>query len=86
MINSISKAFSLTKKEGRPALITYTVAGDNTKKVSLKIQSITDKDIKGLSNLLKTYKAKALIVRPDRFILKTCNSANDFNRINYLPL
>ena len=37
MINSISKAFSLTKKEGRPALITYTVAGDNTKKVSLKI-------------------------------------------------
>ena len=56
------------------------------KKVSLKIQSITDKDIKGLSNLLKTYKAKALIVRPDRFILKTCNSANDFNRINYLPL
>ena len=37
MINSISKAFSLTKKEGRPALITYTVAGDNTKKNSLKI-------------------------------------------------
>ena len=57
------------------------------KKVSLKkIQSITDKDIKGLSNLLKNYKAKAIIVRPDRFILKTCNSANDFNRINYLPL
>ena len=56
------------------------------KKVSLKIQSITDKDIKGLSNLLKTYKAKALIVRPDRFILKTCNSVNDFNQISYLPL
>ncbi len=57
------------------------------KKVSLKkIQSITDKDIKGLSNLLKNYKAKAIIVRPDRFILKTCNSANDLNRINYLPL
>ena len=56
------------------------------KKVSLKIQSITDKDIKGLSSLLKNYKAKAIIVRPDRFILKTCNSANDFNRINYLPL
>ena len=37
MINSISKAFSLAKKEGRPALLTYTVAGDNTKKVSLKI-------------------------------------------------
>ena len=57
------------------------------KKISLnKIQSITDKDIKGLSSLLKTYKAKAIIVRPDRFILKTCKSQNDFNRINYLPL
>ena len=57
------------------------------KKISLnKIQSITDKDIKGLSSLLKTYKAKAIIVRPDRFILKTFKSASDFNRINYLPL
>ena len=37
MINSISKAFSSAKKEGRPALLTYTVAGDNTKKNSLKI-------------------------------------------------
>ena len=35
MKRSISKAFSLTKKERRPALITYTVAGDNTKKNSL---------------------------------------------------
>ena len=51
-----------------------------------KIKSITDKDIKGLSNLLKTYKAKAIIVRPDRFILKSFKSTNDFNRINYLPL
>ncbi len=58
-----------------------------SKKISLnKIQSITDKDIKGLSNLLKSYDAKAIIVRPDRFILKTCRSQNDFNRINYLPL
>ena len=37
MINSISKAFSSAKKEGRAALLTYTVAGDNTKKNSLKI-------------------------------------------------
>ena len=37
MINSISKAFNLAKKESRPALLTYTVAGDNTKKNSLKI-------------------------------------------------
>jgi 3-(3-hydroxy-phenyl)propionate hydroxylase len=67
-----------------PLLLTsYKLA----RSVSLKkIQLITDKDIKGLSNLLKNYKAKAIIVRPDRFILKTCKSANDFNRINYLPL
>ena len=32
MINAISKAFNLAKKESRPALLTYTVAGDNTKK------------------------------------------------------
>ena len=37
MINAISKAFNSAKKEGRPALLTYTVAGDNTKKNSLKI-------------------------------------------------
>ena len=37
MISSISKAFSFAKKENRPALLTYTVAGDNTKKNSLEI-------------------------------------------------
>ena len=37
MINAISNAFNLAKKESRPALLTYTVAGDNTKKNSLKI-------------------------------------------------
>ena len=37
MISSISKAFNFAKKEGRPALLTYTVAGYNTKKNSLKI-------------------------------------------------
>ena len=37
MINAISKAFNFAKKESRPALLTYTVAGDNTKKNSLKI-------------------------------------------------
>ena len=37
MINPILKAFNSAKKEGRPALLTYTVAGDNTKKNSLKI-------------------------------------------------
>ena len=34
---TISQAFEKSKKEKRPALLTYTVAGDNTKKKSLEI-------------------------------------------------
>ena len=37
MSNQISVAFKKAKKENRPALLTYTVAGDNTKKKSLEI-------------------------------------------------
>ena len=37
MNSLISKTFSAIKKENRPALLTYTVAGDNTKKKSLEI-------------------------------------------------
>ena len=37
MLNPISIAFKKAKKENRPALLTYTVAGDNSKKQSLKI-------------------------------------------------
>jgi tryptophan synthase alpha chain len=37
MISKINLAFSQCKKENRPALLTYTVAGDNTKKKSLEI-------------------------------------------------
>ena len=33
----ISEAFKNARKECRPALITYTVAGDNSKKKSLEI-------------------------------------------------
>ena len=33
----INQSFINAKKEGRPALLTYTVAGDNTKKKSLEI-------------------------------------------------
>ena len=36
-ISLINQTFKKTKKEGRPALLTYTVAGDNTKKKSLEI-------------------------------------------------
>ena len=32
MNSLINKAFSIAKSENRPALLTYTVAGDNTKK------------------------------------------------------
>ena len=34
-ISPISLAFEKCKKEKRPALLTYTVAGDNTKKKSI---------------------------------------------------
>ena len=37
MSSKIFKAFEECKKERRPALLTYTVAGDNTKKKSLEI-------------------------------------------------
>ena len=37
MKSKIALAFEKCKKEKRPALITYTVAGDNTKSNSLKI-------------------------------------------------
>ena len=35
--SQIDLAFKIAKKENRPALLTYTVAGDNTKKNSLEI-------------------------------------------------
>ena len=37
MLNSINIAFENAKKEKRPALLTYIVAGDNTKKKSLEM-------------------------------------------------
>tara|TARA_B100000700_G_scaffold58538_1_gene63562 strand:+ start:204 stop:1004 length:801 start_codon:yes stop_codon:yes gene_type:complete len=37
MSSLINKAFLRAKKQNRPALLTYTVAGDNTKKKSLEI-------------------------------------------------
>ena len=37
MLNPISVAFKKAKKENRPALLTYTVAGDSSKKESLNI-------------------------------------------------
>ena len=37
MLNPISVAFEKAKQENRPALLTYTVAGDSSKKQSLDI-------------------------------------------------
>ena len=45
MINPIKLAFKNAKEKKRPALLTYTVAGDNTKKKSLEILKSISKDI-----------------------------------------
>ena len=45
MINPISDAFKKAKQENRPALLTYTVAGDNTKKKSLDILKSISKNV-----------------------------------------
>jgi len=45
IISPISLAFKKCKKEKRPALLTYTVAGDNSKKKSLEILNSISKHI-----------------------------------------
>ena len=45
MRNEISLAFERLKKQKRPALLSYTVAGDNTKKKSLEILNSISKNI-----------------------------------------
>ena len=45
MKNSINNAFQIAKKENRPALISYTVCGDNTKEKSLQILNSISKDL-----------------------------------------
>ena len=45
MINPICVAFKNAKKENRPALLTYTVAGDSTKKKSLEILNTISKNV-----------------------------------------
>ena len=56
MSNPISYAFKKAKSEKRPALLTYTVAGDSSKKQSLEIlKSISKKvDIIEMGCLLYT--------------------------------
>ena len=45
MLNPISLAFKNAEQENRPALLTYTVAGDNTKKKSLEILKSISKNV-----------------------------------------
>ena len=45
MLNPISTAFKKAKKENRPALLTYTVAGDSSKKQSLNILKSISKSV-----------------------------------------
>jgi len=45
MNSKINLAFKKAKEENRPALLTYTVAGDNTKKKSLEILNSISKDV-----------------------------------------
>ena len=45
MRNEISLAFERLKKQKRPALLSYTVAGDNTKKKSLEILNSISKHV-----------------------------------------
>ena len=51
-----------------------------------KIPIVTDKEVVGLSTILKGYKAKAVIVRPDRFILKTYKTTKEINQIQNLSV
>ena len=53
MLNQISIAFKKAKNEKRPALLTYTVAGDNSKKQSLEI-------LKSISKYADILEAKTL--------------------------
>ena len=45
MSSQINLAFKYAKKNNRPALLTYTVAGDNTKKKSLEILKSISKNV-----------------------------------------
>jgi len=50
MFNPISYTFKKAKRENRPALLTYTVAGDSSKKQSLEILKSISKKVDILGN------------------------------------
>jgi len=55
-------------------------------KIKSKMPIINDNEVVGLANLLKLYNVKAILVRPDRFILKTFKDLKDLNQIEHLLL
>ena len=59
----------------QPVLLLASELKDN--ELKSKIKSFYSHQVVGLADLLNYYNAKAIIVRPDRFILETC--APDFN-------
>ena len=48
------------------------------KNFSSKLNLVNSKEIKDLNKFFKKTKSKAVIVRPDRFILSSCKSVKDF--------
>ena len=67
----LDKMFSL-----KPALI---ISDEIKKNISSKIKLIKSKNIKNLELFFKEHNCKAIIVRPDRFILSSCKSVKNFN-------
>ena len=51
----------------------------NKKKLS-KLKTIIEYEVKGLSEVLKNFKSKAIIVRPDRFVLQSCRTVKNFSK------
>jgi len=60
----------------KPALI---ISDEIKKNISSKIKLIKSKNIKNLELFFKEHNCKAVIVRPDRFILSSCTSVKNFN-------
>ena len=60
----------------KPALI---ISDEIKKNISSKIKLIKSKNIKNLELFFKEHNCKAIIVRPDRFILSSCTSVKNFN-------
>ena len=65
------------KFSNKPLLI---VSSNIKKKISSKLNYINSINVNGLCKYLENISSCALIVRPDRFILQSCNSAKDFQK------